>query len=114
MVFGRKSAFWGPESTQKPYIDYPTQYGAILKKVEKIVFLTPKIMIKFFWKSIFWPMKSGHQINITQLGKQGGGSTSDPYFFRLFFWKLGFLKNYEVLEGHKTILRYFRDFLTKF
>merc|ERR1712185_602673 len=43
----------GPESTQKPYIDHPTQYGAILLKVEKIVFLTPKIMIKFFWKSIF-------------------------------------------------------------
>jgi len=24
MIFGRKSALWGPESTQKPYIDYPT------------------------------------------------------------------------------------------
>ena len=28
MIFGRKSAFWGPESTQKPYIDLPTQYGS--------------------------------------------------------------------------------------
>jgi len=30
MIFGRKSTLWGPESTQKPYIDHPTQYGVIL------------------------------------------------------------------------------------
>ena len=53
MIFGRKSAFWGPESIQKLYIDHPTQYGVIFLKVKKIDFLTPKIMIKFFSKSIF-------------------------------------------------------------
>ena len=35
MIFGRKSALWTPESPQKPYIDHPTQYGYILKKVKK-------------------------------------------------------------------------------
>ena len=35
MIFGRKSAFWGLESIQKPYIDYPTRYGVTFPKVEK-------------------------------------------------------------------------------
>jgi len=30
MMFGRKLAFGGLESIQKPYIDHPTQYGVIL------------------------------------------------------------------------------------
>ena len=54
MIFGRKLALWGPESTQKPYIDHPTQYGDIWQKVKKIGFLTPKIVIKIFSKSIFF------------------------------------------------------------
>ena len=29
MIFGRKLALWTPESTQKPHIDPPTQYGFI-------------------------------------------------------------------------------------
>ena len=53
IISGRKSAFLGPESIQKPYIDHPTQYGVIFWKVKKnIDFLTPKIMIKIFSKSI--------------------------------------------------------------
>ena len=54
MIFGRKLALWGPESTQKPYIDHPTQYGDIWQKVKKIGFLTSKIVIKNFSKSIFF------------------------------------------------------------
>ena len=53
MIFGRKLAFWDPESTQKPYIDLPTWYGYISQKVKKIVFSTSKIMVKNFSKPIF-------------------------------------------------------------
>ena len=48
MIFGRKSALWTPESPQKAYIDHPTQYGYILKKVKKIAFFISKISIKNF------------------------------------------------------------------
>ena len=50
MIFGRKSALWTPESPQKAYIDHPTQYGYILKKVKKIAFFTSKISIKKFFR----------------------------------------------------------------
>ena len=64
MIFGRKSALWTPESPQKAYIDHPTWYGYILKKVKKIAFFTSKISIKNFSGRIFWPMWPGQQINI--------------------------------------------------
>ena len=54
MIFCRKLALWTPESTQKPHIDLPTKYEYIWGKVQKkIAYLTPKIMIKNFSKSIF-------------------------------------------------------------
>ena len=53
MNFGRKRVLWTLQSTQKPYIDLPTQYGSNFLKLKKIVFLIPKIMIKNFPKSIF-------------------------------------------------------------
>ena len=52
MIFGRKSALWTPESPQKAYIDHPTWYGYILKKVKKIAFFTSKISIKNFFRPI--------------------------------------------------------------
>ena len=53
MNFGRKRVLWTPQSTQKPYIDLPTQYGLNFQKIKKIEFLISKIMIKKFPKSIF-------------------------------------------------------------
>ena len=64
MIFGRKSALWTPERPQKAYIDHPTWYGYILKKVKKIAFFTSKISIKKNSGRIFWPMWPGQQINI--------------------------------------------------
>ena len=52
MIFGRKSALWGPESVQKPYIDHPTQYGTNLRKIKKIAFLTTKNRMKNFFRPI--------------------------------------------------------------
>ena len=52
MIFGRKLALWTPESPQKAYIDHPTWYGYILKKVKKIAFFTSKISIKIFFRPI--------------------------------------------------------------
>ena len=60
MIFGRKSALWTSESPQKAYIDHPTWYGYILKKIKKIAFFTSKISIKIFFRPIIladvvWP-----------------------------------------------------------
>ena len=46
MIFGRKLTLWTPESPQKAYIDHPTQYDRILRKIKKIRFLTSKIKKK--------------------------------------------------------------------
>ena len=54
MIFGRKSAFWGPESIQKPYIDHPTQYGVIFWKVKKNRFFDPQNHDKIFFKVDFF------------------------------------------------------------
>ena len=51
MIFGRKLTLWTPESPQKAYIDHPTQYDRILRKIKKIRFLTSKIKKKFFFSA---------------------------------------------------------------
>ena len=51
-------------------------------------------------------------LDITQKGEQGGFTCLFDVF-GLFFGKLSFLRNYKVLDGHKTIYRKFRDFFTK-
>ena len=35
MIFGRKWVLWTPESTQKAYIEHPTQFGHIFQKAKK-------------------------------------------------------------------------------
>ena len=64
MIFGRKLALWTPEKPHKAYIDHPTSYGYILKKVKKLHFSPPKSAWKNFSGRIFRPMWSGQQINI--------------------------------------------------
>ena len=51
MIFGRKLTLWTPESPQKAYIDHPTQYDRILRKIKKIRFLTSKIKKKKFFSA---------------------------------------------------------------
>ena len=63
MMFGRKLVLWTPESTQKAYIEHPTQFGHIFQKAKKIAFLTIKIDVKNFLGRIFRPMWTGHQSN---------------------------------------------------
>ena len=54
MIFGRKLALWAPESTQKPYIDLPTQYGYISQKVKKNRIFHPKNHGKKFFEADFF------------------------------------------------------------
>ena len=54
MIFGRKSAFWGLESIQKPYIDYPTRYGVTFPKVEKNRFFDLQNHDKIFFEVDFF------------------------------------------------------------
>ena len=64
MIFGRKFTLWTPESPQKAYIDHPTHYGQILRKIKKFRFLTSKIQKNIFSGRLFRPMCPGHQNNI--------------------------------------------------
>ena len=67
MIFGRKLTLWTPESPQKAYIDHPTHYGAILRKIKKIRFLTSKIQKKSFFRPII-------PADVTRPSKQYWGS----------------------------------------
>ena len=54
MIFGRKLVLWSPESTKKPYIDHPTQYGDIWQNVKKNRIFDPQNRDKKFFKVDFF------------------------------------------------------------
>ena len=54
MIFCRKVTLWNPESTRNVILTPSTYYDSICRKIKKIIFLIPKIMVKKFFEVDFF------------------------------------------------------------